>query len=63
MQYLPMDVSVLVTPCHMSALLWEEDSPSGPDQLLGVHHSGMRYYCDTVALEVLKLIGCVTMEL
>ena len=34
MQYLPVDVSVLVTPCHMSVLLLEEASLSGQDQFL-----------------------------
>ena len=37
MQYLPVNVSVLVAPCHMSASLWKEDTLSGLDRLLIVH--------------------------
>ena len=60
MQYLPVGVSALVIPCHMSALLWKELSLSGLDQHFIVCQQAMILYCSTVALIVMEH---VTMEL
>jgi hypothetical protein len=61
MQYVLLaNVSVLVTLCHTSVLLWEasEESLSGLDQLL-IIASIMRYSCSIVS-SILELMGRVT---
>ena len=63
MQHLPANVSVLVTPCHTSALLWKEDTLSGLDQLLIVHQPTITYYYHFTITLILELVGRVIMEL